>query len=145
MSAAVPARLAVLFGLATSVVGGHTNAYEPYSWILICLLPQVVVATFLLCARAARARAGTETGRRPMWPLVVTIGVYLGWAALGYTLIAGFAALMVGLVVVLHSWRHRSDRAVVGALLVQLAADHPVLASVPESRYLKAVVCRVLD
>ncbi|TCW23647.1 arabinofuranosyltransferase [Dietzia cinnamea] len=139
----VPARLAVLFGLATSVVGGHTNAYEPYSWILICLLPQVVVATFLLCARAARARAGTETGRRPTWPLVVTIGVYLGWAALGYTLIAGFAALMVGLVVVLHSWRHRSDRAVVGALLGRLAAMAGISAAIALlfwHRYLLAVL-----
>src|SRR5690606_30693958 len=108
----VPTRLAVLFGLVTSVVGVHTNAYEPYSWILICLLPQVVVATFLLCARAA-ARAHDPDGGRPTWPLVVTIGVYLGWAALGYTLIAGVAALMVGLVVVLHSWRYRADRAVV--------------------------------
>ena len=139
----VPARLAVLFGLATSVVGGHTNAYEPYSWILICLLPQVVVATFLLCARAARARAGTETSRRPTWPLVVTIGVYLGWAALGYTLIAGFAALMVGLVVVLHSWRHRADRAVVGALLGRLAAMAGISAAIALlfwHRYLLAVL-----
>ncbi|AVM64469.1 MULTISPECIES: arabinofuranosyltransferase [Dietzia] len=139
----VPARLAVLFGLATSVVGGHTNAYEPYSWILICLLPQVVVATFLLCARAAGARAGAGAGRRPTWPLVVTIGVYLGWAALGYTLIAGFAALMVGLVVVLHSWRHRADRAVVGALLGRLAAMAGIsvgIALLFWHRYLLAVL-----
>lgn len=139
----VPVRLAVLFGLATSVVGGHTNAYEPYSWILICLLPQVVVATFLLCARAAGARAGTRTGRRPTWPLTVTIGVYLGWAALGYTLIAGFAALMVGLVVALHSWRHRADRPVLGALLGRLAAIAGISAALALlfwHRYLLAVL-----
>ena len=139
----VPARLAVVFGLATSVVGVHTNAYEPYSWILICLLPQVVVATFLLCAHAAGVRAGTATGSPPTWPLVVTIGVYLGWAALGYTLIAGFAALMVGLVVVLHSWRHRADRAVVGALLGRLAAMAGISAAIALlfwHRYLLAVL-----
>ena len=139
----VPARLAVLFGLATSVVGGHTNAYEPYSWILICLLPQVVVATFLLCARAAGARAGTGAGRRPTWPLVVTIGVYLGWAALGYTLIAGFAALMVGLVVALHSWRHRAVRPALGALLGRLAAIAGISATLALlfwHRYLLAVL-----
>lgn len=139
----VPARLAVLFGLATSVIGGHTNAYEPYSWILICLLPQVVVATFLLCARAAAARAETSADRRPTWPLVMTIGVYLGWAALGYTLIAGFAALMVGLVVVLHAWYHRADRAVVGALLGRLAAMAAISAAIALvfwHRYLLAVL-----
>ncbi|WP_194860237.1 arabinofuranosyltransferase, partial [Dietzia sp. SYD-A1] len=117
----VPTRLAVLFGLVTAVVGGHTNAYEPYSWILICLLPQVVVATFLLCARAAAVTRGTDGGR-PTWPLVVTIGGYLGWAALDYTLIAGVAAVLVALVVVITTWRHRSDRAVVGTLIAHLAA-----------------------
>ena len=138
----VPTRLAVLFGLVTAVIGGHTNAYEPYSWILICLLPQVVVATFLLCARAA-ARTHDPEGGQPTWPLVVTIGAYLGWAALGYTLIAGFAALMVGLVVVLHLWRSRADRAVARALLARLAAMagiSAVLALVFWHRFLLAVL-----
>ncbi|MEB8325616.1 galactan 5-O-arabinofuranosyltransferase [Dietzia kunjamensis] len=125
----VPTRLAVVFGLLTSVIGGHTNAYEPYSWILICLLPQVVVATFLLSARVA-AGAGSRTSRGPTWPLVVTIGLYLGWAALGYTLIAGVAALLVGLVVVIHSWRYRTDRAVVLALLGHLAAMAAISAAI---------------
>ena len=125
----VPARLAVVFGLVTSVIGGHTNAYEPYSWILICLLPQVVVATFLLCARVAAA-AGSRTSRGPTWPLVATTGLYLGWAALGYTLIAGVAALLVGLVVVIHSWRYRTDRAVVLALLGRLAAMAAISAAI---------------
>ncbi|KAA0917941.1 arabinofuranosyltransferase [Dietzia sp. ANT_WB102] len=138
----VPARLAVLFGLVTAIVGVHTNAYEPYSWILICLLPQVVVATFLLCARVT-AGAGSLTHRRPTWPLVVTIGVYLGWAALGYTLIAGFAALLVGLVVVIHVWRFRTDRAAVRALLARLAAMAGISAAIALlfwHRYLFAVL-----
>ena len=119
----VPTRLAVLFGLVTSVIGGHTNAYEPYSWILICLLPQVVVATILLCRRAAAER-------HPMWPLVVTIGVYLGWAALGYTLIAGFAALLVGLVVVITAWRERRDRTLVRTLAGRLLAMAGISAGI---------------
>ncbi|MFN3340731.1 MAG: arabinofuranosyltransferase, partial [Dietzia sp.] len=138
----VPTRLAVLFGLVTAVVGGHTNAYEPYSWILICLLPQVVVATFLLCARAAARSRGPGDGR-PTWPLVVTIGVYLGWAALGYTLIAGFAALLVALVVVVNSWRYRADRRVVAGLLARLvavAAISAALALVFWHRFLLAVL-----
>ena len=112
----LPTRLAVLFGLVTAMVGVHTNAYEPYSWILICLFPQVVVATYLLSARLAAADSA------PTWPQVVTIGVYLGTAALGYTLIAGFAALVVGAVVLLHIWWHRSEGPAVRALLGRLAA-----------------------
>ncbi|WP_295650250.1 arabinofuranosyltransferase [uncultured Dietzia sp.] len=138
----LPARLAVLFGLVTAVVGVHTNAYEPYSWILICLFPQVVVATYVLSARIAVA-AGSPTDSRPTWPLVVTIGVYLGIAALGYTLIAGFAALVVGLVVLLHAWWHRSERAVVRALLGRLAAMAGISAAIALlfwHRYLVAVI-----
>lgn len=138
----VPTRLAVLLALTTTVVGGHTNAYEPYSWILICLLPQVVVATFLLCARAAGRTRAPDTGV-PAWPLVVTIGAYLGWAALSYTLIAGFAALLVGLVVVIHVWRWRADRTVVAVLLARLAgmaALSAAIALVFWHRYLLAVL-----
>lgn len=160
----VPIRLAVLFGLVTAVIGGHTNAYEPYSWILICVLPQIVVATHLMCARvlanrraAQRLDAGSN-GRHdkrtdarsvaartaePAWPLVVAIGVYLGWAALGYTLIAGFAALVVGLVVVIHTWRARADRGVAAALMTRLgamAAISAALALLFWHRYLFAVL-----
>src|SRR5699024_166342 len=84
-------------------------------------------ATHLLCVRvsaSARTRAGP-----PAWPLVLTIGVYLGWAALGYTLIAGFAALVVALVVVSHVWRARTDRALAGALLARLAAMAAISAA----------------
>lgn len=142
----VPTRLAVLFGMVTAVVGGHTNAYEPYSWILICLLPQVALATHLMCSRVL-ARATGGDGRdgpvRPAWPLIVTVGAYLGWAALGYTLIAGFAALAVGLVVVLHAWRARSHRAVAVALLSRLAAMAAISAALALlfwHRYLWAVL-----
>ncbi|MFL0579984.1 arabinofuranosyltransferase [Dietzia sp. 179-F 9C3 NHS] len=144
----VPARIAALLGLATSVVGVHTNAYEPYSWILICLLPQVVVATLLLCGRVRSGRdgapgegVGADPG--PTWPLVVTISVYLGWAALGYTLIAGFAALVAGLVVVGAAWLSRADRGVAVALLAHLAAVAAIsaaLALVFWHRFLLAVL-----
>ncbi len=132
----LPARLAALFGLATAVVGVHTNAYEPYSWILICLLPQIVVATFLLCGRLTSSTPAT-------WPLVVTIGAYLGTAALGYTLIAGFAALVVGMVMLLHAWLHRSEPAAVHALLGRLAAIAGISAAIALlfwHRYLFAVL-----
>lgn len=125
----LPARLAVLFGLVTAMVGVHTNAYEPYSWILICLFPQVVVATYLISERIAAA-ATSPTDSSPTWPAVATIGVYLGTAALGYTLIAGFAALVVGVVMLLHVWWHRSERAAVRALLVRLAAMAGISAAI---------------
>src|SRR5699024_7720250 len=76
------------------------------------------------------AAAGSRTSRGPTWPLVATTGLYLGWAALGYTLIAGVAALLVGLVVVIHSWRYRADRAVVLALLGRLAAMAAISAAI---------------
>ena len=125
----LPTRLAVLFGLTTAMVGVHTNAYEPYSWILICLFPQVVVATYLISARIAAA-ASSPSGTTSTWPLVVTIGIYLGTAALGYTLIAGFAALVVGVVVLLHVWWHRTERAAVRALLGRLAAMAGISAAI---------------
>lgn len=137
----VPARLAVLFGLVTTVTGIHANAYEPYSWILICVLPQIVVATHLVSIRIVAADSATD--RRATWPLVVTIGVYLGTAALGYTLIAGFAALTVGIVVLAHAWSHRRDRATVGALSVRLAAMAGISAAIALlfwHRYLFAVI-----
>lgn len=131
----VPARLAVLFALVTTAVGVHTNAYEPYSWILICLLPQVVVTAHLLCARVVAGRAA--------WSLVVTLGVYLGLAALAYTLIAGFAALLVGAVVLLHVWLHRSSPAAVRALVGRLATMAAISAAIALlfwHRYLLAVL-----
>lgn len=151
----VPLRLAVLFGMVTAVVGGHTNAYEPYSWILICLLPQVVVATHLMCARVLAAHSTLpsddltrddltgDSPTQPAWPLVLAIGAYLGWAALGYTLIAGFAALSVGLVVVIHTWRARADRSVAASLLTRLAAMAAISAAIALlfwHRYLFAVL-----
>ena len=146
----VPTRLAVLFGLVTAMVGVHTNAYEPYSWILICVLPQIVVATWLLCNRLVAGAAGTGPGGAgpggdgpATWPLVVTIGSYLGLAALGYTLIAGIAALLVALVVALHAWLHRADRAVVRALAGRLAAMAAISATIALlfwHRYLSALI-----
>ena len=147
----VDKRVAVLLGLVTAVVGVHTNAYEPYSWILICVLPQVVLACVRLCAGLARPADHGGRNRAPDravgdprgWVTTVTVGAYLGWAALGYTLIAGFAAAVVGVVVLGTAWRVRRHRAAVRALLTRLAVVAAVSAAVALlfwHRYLWAVV-----
>ena len=158
---AVGTRPAVVLGSVTAMVGLHTAAYEPYSWILICLLPQVTVATLRLCTVLGRYAGGEPAGQAPPppadsgarpadpprdrtgWALTCAIGVYLGWAALGYTLIAGFAALVVGSIVVARALAARHRPSVAAALLGHLAVAAAIsagMALVFWHRYLLALV-----
>lgn len=71
-------RLAVAIALATAGVGLALAAYEPYSWLFIALLPAVALWAQRLT--------------NPRYLAAVTL--YLGLAAISYTLIAGIASLV---------------------------------------------------
>lgn len=77
--AVVGERIAVPLALVTAAVGIHVAAYEPYSWIFVSVLPVVAV----WAQRISHRR------------VAVALGVYLGLAAITYTLIAGIAAVVV--------------------------------------------------
>lgn len=72
-------RIAVPLALTTAAVGLALAAYEPYSWLFIALLPAVVV----WAQRIAEPRYLAYTG------------VFLGLAAVTYTLIAAIGVLVV--------------------------------------------------
>lgn len=72
-------RIAVPLALATAAVGLALAAYEPYSWLFIALLPAVAV----WAQRIAEPRYLAYTG------------VFLGLAAITYTLIAAIGVVIV--------------------------------------------------
>ncbi|PPK97768.1 galactan 5-O-arabinofuranosyltransferase [Kineococcus xinjiangensis] len=84
-------RRALLIALATTAVGVHPALAgpfvdEPYSWCVAALLPAAVVLAWrAFGAVPARERTGAA----------LALGVFLGLAAMTYTLYAGFGALLV--------------------------------------------------
>jgi galactan 5-O-arabinofuranosyltransferase len=72
---------AVLVATATAVIGLGVSSAEPYAWLLVAPMPPVAVIVW----RAIRA---DECRRRPL--ALVATGVYLGAAAMTYSLHAGF-------------------------------------------------------
>ncbi|WP_333619231.1 arabinofuranosyltransferase [Dietzia sp.] len=77
--AVVGPRMAIALALATAVIGLQIAAYEPYSWLFIAVLPVVAIVAQRIADR--RIAAG--------------LGVFLGIAAISYTLIAAVAVLIV--------------------------------------------------
>ncbi|TVT33362.1 hypothetical protein FNH05_27170 [Amycolatopsis rhizosphaerae] len=85
-SLVVRRRIAVLLSLATVLVGCLSAAVEePYAWPSTAWLPPVAVLAWTVLRRR---------GRVPAWPLLL-IGVYLGFAAITYTLHLVFGVLVV--------------------------------------------------
>lgn len=88
-------RSAIFAGLITSVAGAHTNGYEPYSWIVIATTLPVAAWVFFaarhLSTRKLSRLASTYTVTSLL--IFVAAGLYLGVAAMTYTLAAGFAAI----------------------------------------------------
>nr|WP_281376563.1 arabinofuranosyltransferase [Actinomycetospora corticicola] len=85
-----PAR-AVLVALATAVVGLGVSAAEPYAWLLVAPMPAVAILVW----RAVRA---DDAGHRPA--ALAGGGVFLGVAAMTYSLHAGFFGVFVVLAAV---------------------------------------------
>ncbi|MFC5062709.1 arabinofuranosyltransferase [Actinomycetospora atypica] len=92
-----PAR-AVLVATATVVVGLGVSSAEPYAWLLAAPMPAVAVIVW----RAVRA----EESRRRLAALVGT-GVFLGVAAMTYSLHAGFFGVFVVLAALVPTRGHR--------------------------------------
>ncbi|GAB7192232.1 galactan 5-O-arabinofuranosyltransferase [Kineococcus sp. NUM-3379] len=106
-------RRGLLVGLVTTAAAVHEAgagpfAGEAYSWCLAALVPAVAVA-------AVRAFEPARVAGR--WRAALGIGVFLGLAAMTYTLYAGFAALVVAAACALGVVRGRRSGEGVGAAL----------------------------
>ncbi|WP_433803649.1 arabinofuranosyltransferase [Actinomycetospora sp. CA-084318] len=80
-----PAR-AVLVATATTVIGLGVSSTEPYAWILVAAMPAVAILLW-------RAVRDDDVRRRA--PTLVAVGLYLGVAAMTYSLHAGFFGAFV--------------------------------------------------
>ncbi|GLP73212.1 arabinofuranosyltransferase AftA [Mycobacterium antarcticum] len=89
--------------VSTATAAG-TLAYapaEPYAAIITVLLPPV----FMLAWSGLR---GDGRGPRQGWAAIVAVGLFLGVAALFYTLLLGYAAFTVVVMAILAAAAHRS-------------------------------------
>ncbi|MDN5760083.1 MAG: arabinofuranosyltransferase, partial [Tomitella sp.] len=80
------ARTALVLAIVTALVGLHTGAYSPYSWILVAVAPPLAILA-LRTARRALRDGRVDVGA------CVGIGVYVGLASITHALLAGVAAL----------------------------------------------------
>lgn len=90
-----------LIAAATAAVGAHFNAYEPYSWAVIAVVPLLCVWAVRTTAALIDAAPGTALRQAPrpaVFPALI-IGAVLGLAAMTYTLVAAVACLSVALAV----------------------------------------------
>lgn len=109
---------AMLIATATTlVVGVEAGPYEPYSWLIGALLPP-------FCVLAHRALAATTTRRG----VLLTVGVFLGIAALTYTLYFWYALLTLTLT----------------AGVAVVSADQPITALRPAVRRVGLVLAVAL-
>lgn len=87
-STVVGRRTAVLLSLASVLVGLTSAAYEPYSWVLIIVIPPLAVLTWSVLHATA---AGDV---RALNPTTVTLGAFLGITAAVYTLLTFYFAFL---------------------------------------------------
>jgi galactan 5-O-arabinofuranosyltransferase len=130
-------RTALLLGLATVLVGLRTAAYEPYSWMLLVLIPPLAVITWRLLRSVADGRPAGRAG-------VVALGVFLGLTAMVYTLLTvffGFLAVLAGVVAVVAGspGRGKAARSVLGTLLLVALVAVPFAAVVWTPFFVAAV------
>lgn len=93
----VGAPVAALLAVATAAVGNELNAYEPYSWAVVALVPPLAAWSSVTLARLNSPDTTRIALPRLAWALVpaVLIGVALGLLSFTYTLIAALACLVV--------------------------------------------------
>lgn len=119
-------RHALILAVVTALVGLHTGAYSPYSWVLIAVAPPLAVLTLRTVRRILR------DGRREVWPCV-GIGVYVGLASITHALLAGVAALYLVVAVGAVAWGWRIRRRIVRlvpSVLISIVSALPFVAVV---------------
>lgn len=113
----------------TTATAAVTLAYastEPYSAVIVVLMPPVIVLAWSGLKATAREAGG---GRRSGWAAVIGAGLFLGIAALFYTLFLGYLALTLTLMALLlaatgRRWEPLFRVAVIGVISGGIAAIH---------------------
>jgi galactan 5-O-arabinofuranosyltransferase len=117
--------LALVVSTATAAATLAYAPAEPYAAIITVLLPPVLVLAWSGLRGKARSGGGSGQG----WAAIVGVGIFLGLAALFYTLLFGFAAFTLAIMGVLlaaarRSWDPVLRVALIAAISGALAAIH---------------------
>jgi galactan 5-O-arabinofuranosyltransferase len=117
--------LALVVSTATAAATLAYAPAEPYAAIITVLLPPVLVLAWSGLRGKARSGGGGGQG----WAAIVGVGIFLGLAALFYTLLFGFAAFTLAIMGVLlaaarRSWDPVLRVALIAAISGALAAIH---------------------
>ncbi|MDT5340653.1 MAG: galactan 5-O-arabinofuranosyltransferase [Mycobacterium sp.] len=117
--------LALVVSTATAAATLAYAPAEPYAAIITVLLPPVLVLAWSGLRGKARSGGGGGQG----WAAIVGVGIFLGLAALFYTLLFGFAAFTLAIMGVLlaatrRSWDPLLRVALIAAISGALAAIH---------------------
>jgi galactan 5-O-arabinofuranosyltransferase len=123
---------ALIVSTATVATTLAYQSTEPYAAIITVLLPPVFVLAW------SGLRAGTRHGG---WAAIVGVGVFLGYAALTYTLLFGYAGFTLALMGFLLALARRRDRPWDPLLrLLVIAAISGAMALIGWGPYLAATV-----
>jgi galactan 5-O-arabinofuranosyltransferase len=92
---------ALIVSVATAAATLAYSPAEPYAAIITALLPPVFVLAWSGLRRSADERSTKGAQRSGGWAAVIGVGVFLGIAALFYTLLLGYAAFTLTIMAVL--------------------------------------------
>lgn len=93
------APIAAVLAVGTACVGTFYNAYEPYSWLVVALVPPLIAWSVELMFRYA------STGALPALWAAVPLGAVVGVFSFTYTLLAVVAALSLGAGAASVAWK----------------------------------------
>lgn len=117
---------ALVVSTATAALTLAYSSTEPYSAVIVMLLPPVFVLAWSGLKAASR-----EVGesKHSGWAAIFGTGIFLGMAALFYTLLAGYAAFALALMALLlaagrRRWEPLARLAVIAILSIAIAALH---------------------
>lgn len=112
-SAMLRFEIALAVSTATAAVTLAYTSAEPYAAVITVLLPPVFVLAWSGLKRTGKRGERSDGGMHSGWGAVVGVGLFLGVAALFYTLLLGYAAFTVTLMALVLAVARRS----VGPLL----------------------------